>query len=173
MTSGGVIDNQTDAATVLLLDVLVRAHFGVQAIYAEEAANLLGITPDVLRTDGPRALGPVLEALRAGAQALSSMDQLRAAMRTLGSQRQLRLLRADREAVHMARLAAIGRRASHPRCVPGMTVHQAKGREWDRVGGRLTVPQLERLASGLAVDEADDRLIYVALTRAKRSVHQI
>lgn len=171
--SFGVIDNQTDAATVLLLDVLVRAHFGVQAIYAEEAATLLGISPDALRTDGPRALGPVLEMLRAGAGASSSMDQLRTAMRQLGSQRQLRPLRADREALHMARLSAIGRRASHARCVPGMTVHQAKGREWDRVGVRLTAPQLERLASGLSVDEADDRLIYVALTRAKQTVRQI
>jgi superfamily I DNA/RNA helicase len=43
-----------------------------------------------------------------------------------------------------------------------VTIHQAKGREWDRVGIRLTENQIARLHSGLDRDDEEDRKLYVA-----------
>ena len=57
--------------------------------------------------------------------------------------------------------------------VCGMTVHQAKGKEWHAVGVRLRQGQTERLASGLSEDNADDRVLYVALTRAHQTVRLV
>ncbi|MFE9367823.1 3'-5' exonuclease [Streptomyces sp. NPDC006978] len=52
--------------------------------------------------------------------------------------------------------------------VPGLTAHQAKGREWDVVGVYLTGAERESLRRGLSSDSEDHRKLYVALTRAKR-----
>ena len=49
----------------------------------------------------------------------------------------------------------------------GMTIHQAKGREWDAVGLALQSTHVTRLAGGLSVSEAVDRALYVACTRAR------
>ena len=57
--------------------------------------------------------------------------------------------------------------------MPGMTVHQAKGREWPVTGVRFTKSQIERLAGGLLEKNPDDRLLYVALTRARRAVRLV
>jgi hypothetical protein len=64
---------------------------------------------------------------------------------------------------------AIADRINQPRCVPGMTVHQAKGKEWAAVGARFKPGQIERLAAGLSEMNPDDRLLYVALTRARKT----
>ncbi|MEU4157874.1 3'-5' exonuclease [Actinoplanes sp. NPDC026670] len=56
------------------------------------------------------------------------------------------------------------------RPVPGLTVHQAKGCEWDAVGVCLTATQRAALASGLDPANSNHRIIYVALTRAKSTV---
>lgn len=73
-----------------------------------------------------------------------AIQQLRGALRELGSPRQLRRLPAARESLQVERLRAIADRLNQPGCVPGMTVHQAKGKEWGAVGARFkpgtTVP---------------------------------
>jgi len=169
--SFGRIDNQTDAAIVLLLDQLVTAHFGRGAIYALEAMTLLGLDVEVVRAEGARVLGPVLETLSlATPQATAAaIQQLRGALRELGSPRQLRRLPAAREALQVERLRAIADRLNRSGCVPGMTVHQAKGKEWAAVGARFKPGQIERLAAGLSEMNPDDRLLYVALTRARET----
>lgn len=55
----------------------------------------------------------------------------------------------------------------------GMTIHQAKGREWDRVGVRLTDRERGRLAAGLDRDVESDRALFVALTRARFAVRMV
>ena len=50
--------------------------------------------------------------------------------------------------------------------VAGLTIHQSKGREWSRVGVCLNEQQLAALARGLDVKHEEDRIVYVALTRA-------
>ncbi|MFF3656294.1 3'-5' exonuclease [Streptomyces olivochromogenes] len=55
------------------------------------------------------------------------------------------------------------------RFVPGLTAHQAKGREWDHVGVRLTSAERATLRQGLSPNSEDHRKLYVALTRAKQT----
>lgn len=169
--SYGRLDNQTDAAIALLLDRLVQGHFGHQSIYATEAAALLGLDPDTVRNNGA-VFGSVLEMLRpatpdAGARAIA---ELRRVIKVLGSLRRLRALPSTHEARQQDRLLALARRMDQPHVIPGMTVHQAKGREWSIVGIRLTETEVSRLAEGLKQDRFDDRLLYVAITRATRKV---
>ena len=51
-----------------------------------------------------------------------------------------------------------------------MTIHQAKGQEWDHVGVRLTPGEIGRLTRGLDPDVEADRALYVALTRARYGI---
>lgn len=51
-------------------------------------------------------------------------------------------------------------------CIPGMTIHQAKGKEWPAVGVRLNSAQINRIQTGLSETSTEDRAIYVALTPA-------
>jgi DNA helicase-2/ATP-dependent DNA helicase PcrA len=173
--SFGKIDNQTDAALVILLDQVVKAHFNQGAVFATEAITLLGLDPDIVRADGPVALMPVLALLSLGTPSATAaaIDLLRKAMRQLGSRRQLRRLKAISEAAQLERLQALAQRMKQPTLVPGMTVHQAKGQEWPVVGVRLTPSQVERLSQGLSQDSAEDRLLYVAITRARSAVRLV
>ncbi|GAA1937192.1 UvrD-helicase domain-containing protein [Amycolatopsis minnesotensis] len=169
--SFGRLDNQTDAAVALLLDRLVQAHFGRGAIYAEEAAVLLGLDPAKVRDNGA-LLGAVLEGLRPGTAqaAAAAIDTLRSILKLLGSPRRLSRIPGEGEAVQHSRLQALARRMNQPHLVAGLTVHQAKGREWPVVGIRLTHGEAAKLSAGLRQDHFEDRVLYVALTRAARKV---
>jgi DNA helicase-2/ATP-dependent DNA helicase PcrA len=173
--SFGRINNQTDAAIVLLLDQVVTAHFGRPALFAQEAMTLLGLDPETIRAEGAARLRPVLEILGAAtAQATArAIEQLRRALRDLGSPRRLRTLPAASEEQQQTRLHALALRLSDRSCIPGMTIHQAKGREWNAVGVRLKQVQVERLNRGLSEASSDDRAIYVALTRARQTVRLV
>lgn len=173
--SFGRIDNQTDAAIVLLLDQMVTAHFGTRAIYCAEAISLLGLEPDVVLRDGRMILLPILQQLKDGnASTLKdAMTTLRNGMKLLGSSRQLRRLRRNSEDEQLGRLQALALRVGRNELVQGLTVHQAKGREWDRVGVRLSETQRNRLAEGLNQTRDTDRLLYVALTRAREATTEV
>jgi len=68
------------------------------------------------------------------------------------------------------RLDALRSRLSYfGQLIPGMTVHQAKGREWNRVGVRLSEEERATLAGGLRVENERHRQLYVACTRARFS----
>jgi DNA helicase-2/ATP-dependent DNA helicase PcrA len=82
-------------------------------------------------------------------------------------------LAADQEQRRVEALVALSRRLGKSRLVPGLTVHQAKGREWPNVTVHLRAAQVARLASGLEEGRAGDRELYVALTRAKESVRLV
>jgi DNA helicase-2/ATP-dependent DNA helicase PcrA len=168
--SFGRVDNQTDAAIVLLLDQVVTAHFGCPAIFAQEAMTLLGLDSEAVRADGAALLRPVLETLSLATPeaTASAIQQLRGALRDLGSPRQLRALPAASEAAQQERLQALALRLNHVGCIPGMTIHQAKGKEWTAVGVRLKDAQVDRLRVGLTETNPDDRALYVALTRASQ-----
>jgi DNA helicase-2/ATP-dependent DNA helicase PcrA len=61
------------------------------------------------------------------------------------------------------------RRLQRDDLIPGLTVHQAKGREWPRVGVALSEKDEQTLAGGLQKLEPEHCVLYVALTRAKES----
>jgi len=171
--SFGRTTNQNDAAVILLLDHLVRSCFSEHAIFLPEALILLGIELDSYLTGAPEVLGGVLQTLSSGASDAPerALDQLRQAVKDMGARRRPRAGSGDNEQRQIDRLASVASRlrATEP-LVPGMTIHQAKGREWDHVGVILTATELARLDTGLDREAELDRALYVALTRARDGV---
>lgn len=155
-----------EAAATLLLNHLTRNVFGEDATYLSDALTALAIADP----DTPRRLEPglqeVAELLRQpGKAALKAaygrLVQVVGAVST-------RYLRPAHHK-HTDRLAGVADRVRHPgRPVPGLTTHQAKGREWDSVGVRLSPSERQALAGGLSVQVDAHRQLYVACTRARR-----
>lgn len=164
--SFGSPGNHTDAIVILLLDHFLRGRFNCGAVYGREAAALVGITPERLEDEHAR-FAAILETLHqelpgAPAAALAQLHDLIKVVRGRKPQR----LKADAESKQLNRLRAFAQRTGRAHLIPGMTVHQAKGREWRTVGLRLTEKDVGRLGEGLRHDRAEDRVLYVAVTRA-------
>lgn len=174
--SFGRTANKTDAAGIVLLDHLVYGSFGQHAIFLPEALVLLDLDRETYRMEGPRILGGVAEILSGpGDDApVRALAALRASMRELGAHRRPPAGTGENEQRQVDRMGALGARLRHRGpLVPGMTIHQAKGREWDHVGIRLRDADVARLAKGLNRDVESDRALYVALTRARYSVRNV
>jgi DNA helicase-2/ATP-dependent DNA helicase PcrA len=167
--SFGAVGNRVDAALSVLLDHVVRAHFGEPSVFGADATAILGLETDTLRTDAPPLFTRVLERLAPGSSedAAAALQLLRESLVALGSSAITRL-QPPKEAERVRRVQALAARLKADRLVPGLTIHQAKGREWDRVGVAMTNSELSRVGAGLEQAEATDRALYVALTRARR-----
>ncbi len=156
-----------EAAATLLLNHVTRNIFSEDATYLRDALTALAIdNPDTPRMLEPQ-LQEVVEALRtAGRAALNAAyGKLSDVVATVSP----RTLRAAHPA-HTGRLAEIATRIRYPgRPVPGLTTHQAKGREWEVVEVRLAASEREALAAGLDVRVESHRQLYVACTRARRA----
>lgn len=154
-----------EAVCTLLLNELTQSSFGLPAAFISDARSTLGIeeaeTFEGLRPDLETALqrlasqddiGEVWTALTESVVAKThfepSESQKRTPRKALGN---LRLRLED----------------AHERLVPGLTCHQAKGREWDRVGVRLEESDVAVLRKGLDPADEAHRSLYVALTRAR------
>lgn len=172
--SFGRVGNRVDAALAVLLDQVVTSHFGELSTFGPDAAVILGLDPAIMRSDGAPALVAVLDRLGNGTQveAEAALSLLRETLVGLGS-RPIPRLQAAREAIRVDRLQQLAARLRSTKLVPGLTIHQAKGREWDEVGVALAATEQSRLAAGLSQAGATDRALYVALTRAKRRVVSI
>ncbi|HSH62480.1 MAG TPA: UvrD-helicase domain-containing protein [Acidimicrobiales bacterium] len=174
--SFGRTANKTDAAAIVLLDHLVYSNFNQHAIFLPEALVLLDLDRDTYRSEGPAVLSDVVETLAGSAEdaTVKALRALRDAMKQLGAPRRLRASTGENEQRQIDRLTALGARLrSDAPLVPGMTIHQAKGREWDRVGVRLGADELSRLMAGLGQGVESDRALYVALTRARHAVGMV
>jgi len=154
-----------EAAATLLLNHVTRAVFGLDATYVNEALTAL----DIRDRDVPRQLESafqgITETLSAGDRESVRQGYLQL-IQVMGTVTR-RPLRAPHPA-HTGRLALVQLRlACADRFLPGLTVHQAKGREWDAVGIRLTESERTALAGGLALENDSHRKLYVACTRAR------
>ncbi|MCC7365280.1 MAG: UvrD-helicase domain-containing protein [Dehalococcoidia bacterium] len=171
--SFGRLNNQTDAATIVLLDQLTYRAFGRRAVFLDEALVLLGLPRERYLREGGTWLGGVVALLgRQTDQAPRlALDALRDAVRQVTGRRP-RALATGPEERQLMRLRALAQRASGDvnLLVPGMTIHQAKGCEWDRVGVRLSASHVARLRAGLSDSDETARSLYVALTRARREI---
>ncbi|HUZ54394.1 MAG TPA: UvrD-helicase domain-containing protein [Streptosporangiaceae bacterium] len=160
-----------EAAATLLLNHLTRNVFSEDATYLRDALTALAITdPDVPRQLEPE-LQEIAELLRIPGKAAlnAAYGRLVEVVATVSP----RLLRRAHRA-HTSRLAALGERiVYHGRLVPGLTTHQAKGREWDAVGVHLTPSERQTLADGLTVKEDTHRKLYVACTRARSATVEV
>lgn len=169
--SFGRTGNKTDAATTLLLDYLIQLKFSDHAIFLYEALIILGINHMTYHQEGQQQMSELYETLTGEDHNTleQALDDLRSTIKTLGASSRPR--RSNREQRHIERLGWLKQRLSTQHTlVPGMTIHQAKGREWDHVGVRLSSAEISKLASGLNKADESDRALYVALTRARKSV---
>jgi len=161
------IENLTDAALNLVLDVVTRGRLGVAAFGREAAIARLGLDRDRFLAEQDRALPPVVEALRGGTPPVDALDELRSVIASFGVTRPRRLAAAA-EAERVAQLARLAVRLDQDALIPGLTVFQAKGREWESVGVVLSRSQMDLLKSGLHALDDEHCVLYVALTRARR-----
>jgi DNA helicase-2/ATP-dependent DNA helicase PcrA len=169
----GKLENRTDAAMAILLEWLITSHFGRISTRGAEAALFLGMSPDILRGD-LTPLAHVRDCLAGGTtrDADAALDLLRQTLRTMGSGH-IPKLKGPGGARRVRRLQGLARRLGQAELIPGMTIHHAKGREWDHVGVRLSDADQWQLARGLSHQRSSDRRLYVALTRARQSVRRV
>lgn len=153
-----------EAGATLLLHYFALRTVNESATYLRDALRALAITElDLPSID--RQLESTLNRLRAATPAATreAYAMLCEAVHSLSPRR----LRPAHHA-HTNRLKLLGQRIRGASLlVPGLTIHQAKGREWDRVGVKLDDFERERLRNGLTVAADADRRLYVALTRAR------
>lgn len=163
--------NRTDAAVALLLEHVTSRHFSELPASGPDAAVILGLEPDEVRATGGALFRPILDLLRGNreADAEAALSILRETLSEM-SGTAIRRLAAPNEARQVERLIQLGRRLGRRDLVPGLTVHQAKGCEWPMVGLVLTEAEAGRLAEGLEQDREEDRVLYVAATRARERV---
>lgn len=156
-----------EAAATLVLSHVTRTIFGFDATYLREALTSLAITDDEILPSLNPAMQRIVDVLStADADAPTrAYEMLRTSLSTV-SPRSLR----DPHWRYTGRLKLIQRRLSgDEQLVPGLTSHQAKGQEWDRVGLRLTPEQRKALESGIDPTKDSHRALYVAATRARSS----
>ncbi|MCQ3811832.1 MAG: UvrD-helicase domain-containing protein [Acidimicrobiia bacterium] len=161
--SFGQLDCQADAAVALLLNVVTHAKLGVAALGLPEAARCLRREPDMLDLSGPVA------ALRNPGVPLDDvMEQLRLATKVGGQRKPA--LPAARKPSRLARLGLLRQwLRTEMSYVPGLTFHQAKGKEWKSVDIALNAQSQAALARGLDPQNEDHRKIYVGSTRGTLS----
>jgi DNA helicase-2/ATP-dependent DNA helicase PcrA len=167
--SFGRPQNQTQAALTLLLNHATRARLGCESMFVREAVGILNLEADRVAAESPALLGPLLDGLEAGVGEATVLDRLRDAVVDLGASQRPPAVAAN-EAAHEAHLRLLLDRLREPDVIPGLTVFQAKGLEWDRVGVHLTPDDVAALAQGLSQGNDAHRVIYVGLTRARLAV---
>lgn len=162
------VNNATDAAMNLLLDVITRARLGTTSYGREGAIMKLGLDRESFQARQDQALMSIVESLRAGKDEAQVLEDLRETIKGFGVRKPGRLADKDKEAGVRLQLTQLAARLRQTNLIPGLTVFQAKGREWERVGVTLYRPQIDALKSGLHELEEEHCIIYVAITRAKR-----
>jgi DNA helicase-2/ATP-dependent DNA helicase PcrA len=153
------------AAETLLLNQVTRNAFLLDAAALGESLKVLEIADTDVRRDLEPALNAIVVRLHAG----DGADEIHQALSEMLYERLGRPLR--NAMVHDDRLrieALRARVANDDALVPGLTIHQAKGREWDCVAVRLDAGEREALARGLTSERESFRMVYVACTRARR-----
>jgi DNA helicase II / ATP-dependent DNA helicase PcrA len=163
------IQNATDAMLNLLLDEVTRRKLGRDSFGRQTACVYLRLDPAEIGSVQSVSLEPVLQAMAAGSSAPDVLELLRDAARDLGVARRPTKLRKKGDSIRQGEIEALRLRLQRDDLIPGLTVHQAKGREWWRVGVALSAKDELMLAAGLQPLVEEHCVLYVALTRAKES----
>lgn len=178
----GKVKTPVDAALHMLIDACAVRGTGFRGASVADAERILsgltgGLSPDV----DTEELGALLEGIGDGfsredaARLLDRAAGLIAADRRHRSVISMNILAAD----HVECLKDLARRWSKGpgNLVPGLSIHQAKGREWNRVALCVTERELEEVRRGLPLDKADTRWmthchrrLYVGMTRARKLI---
>lgn len=163
------VANATDAMLNLFLDEITRGALGRASFGKQAALVYLRLDPESAASNQADVLHPAIEALASGAPSSAVLDMLRSAATALGAPRRPSRLTAANEADREADLGRLRVRLGRKDLIPGLSVHQAKGCEWNRVGVVLMPKDDQILADGLRPLEPEHCVLYVALTRARRS----
>ncbi|WP_405196020.1 UvrD-helicase domain-containing protein [Streptomyces anulatus] len=153
------------ALCTLLLNELTQNALGLPALFLPDAWITLGIKD-------PETMEELRPGLKSALQRLAGQDNLAAIwtslVRTVVAKARMEPsaghTRTPRKALSHLRTRL---NVEHERLIIGLTCHQAKGREWDRVGVRLEESDKAILRKGLDSDIEAHRALYVALTRAR------
>jgi DNA helicase-2/ATP-dependent DNA helicase PcrA len=163
------VGNQIDAMLNIMLDQVTSSCLGRRAFGWQSSCVQLGLEERSVRERQADIISPVVAELVGGKPAAQVLEALRDAATALGAARRPNRLRNDGEIIRESELLSLRRRLMRRDLVPGLTVHQAKGCEWPRVGVVLREADTQRLATGLHALEPEDCVLYVALTRARRA----
>jgi len=161
------LTNRTDSAINLLLDTYLQSQFRVNSYGRDAAITILGLDQEVLNQRQKEVFEPLLRELALGTDVPTVLAQLRRAVMEIGTMRKITKLKISGENQRHVDLKMLSLRLRHENLIHGLTIFQAKGREWDRIGVALSKQDQELLAQGLSETRENDRLVYVALTRAK------
>ncbi len=163
------VGNGIDAMLNLLLDQATRACLGRRAFGWQSAQVQLGLDDNMLDQRQADVVAPILEELVAGHSGAEVLDLLRDAALSLGARRRPNRLPRDGEPIRQSEIEVLRRRLGRRDLIAGLTVHQAKGCEWERVGVALRQSDRDLLSQGLRELEPEHCVVYVALTRARRT----
>ena len=157
------IDRGLMASTfIMLLNSVAFEHFGIEVSGVGEARSALPIT------DEQAQLAPALQLLRdPHTPATDVWAALRSGFQPADSRPWPKPKQRAKQ--YLKRLVSLVR-ANEP-LGKGLTVHQSKGMEWDRVlflDNELTTDP--KMVNYLDIDKASHRNVYVGLTRAKKKV---
>jgi DNA helicase-2/ATP-dependent DNA helicase PcrA len=158
------------AAATLLLNQVTRNAFQIDAAYLGESLKVLGVPGIDVRLDLEPALNAIVLRLQSPDSADDIYRQLSDILKDVtGRSLNHAVVHADRTRIEelRQRVADVGA------LVPGMTIHQAKGREWDYVAVRLDESETQALGRGLSHGVEIDRKTYVACTRARRRTFSV
>jgi DNA helicase-2/ATP-dependent DNA helicase PcrA len=170
---GSAKGNVVEAATTLLLNQVCHTILGYTATYLGEALLTLNITDQAAVERLEPGLQRVLELVAKA----TTKPQLHAAYDALIAAVQQESLCEFPTKAHpnytkrLQRLQA--RLTVGEQIIPGMTVHQAKGREWDIVTLKLSDADVTQLTDGLIPTIEKHRQLYVACTRARSRTMRI
>ena len=162
------VGNRIDAALNLLLDEVTRTKLGRKSFGRQSALVHLGMSEEGIEEVLLKHFRPILTDLVAGLPAVDALERVRDAAQTVSPKkaRPSRLM-AKAEAQRVQEVERLRLRLTRADLIPGLTVHQAKGCEWPRVGVALNTAHEKALAGGLTNAEEEHCVVYVALTRAK------
>ncbi|MER5435988.1 UvrD-helicase domain-containing protein [Streptomyces sp. NPDC002588] len=154
-----------EAVCTLLLNELAQSTFGRPGIDLVDARTSLGI----MESDTLAQLRPHL---RNALERLAGQGNLSGIWTDLASTMVAMTPLVPSEGQKRTPRAALAKlrtrlEVAREGLVPGMTCHQAKGREWNRVGVRLEETDEASLLRGLNPTNEAHRALYVALTRAR------
>ena len=161
-------ENPAVAAMTLLLDFVSKQAFQRQATNINEALLTLGLPKE---TYG-EALKPLMSEV---AQKLKTVPQNQIRDLYDGYLAKLRLT-VDVEFPNRRKLKEFQQlraRLVSSRLVQGVTIHQAKGLEWNRVALILDDSEISLLSSGLNQHDESHRRMYVACTRAREETTRL
>jgi DNA helicase II / ATP-dependent DNA helicase PcrA len=144
--------------------------FGYDGVYLRDALSTLRILDQKLLTQVRPEFQQVTENLKAS----DAVALRRASAQLATAVGKISTRVPDHRYWDVERLGLLARRLRFSgRLVPGLTAHQAKGREWNAVGVCLNGSERAALARGLLVWLESHRAVYVACTRARRFTYLV